>query len=63
MENHYDIRRLALVLAISAEVEGMKANNKIHEMNNAVPPFNNSDFQQKAEQLRNLAYCHDQQLY
>lgn len=27
--NHYDIKRFALVLAIQAEIEGMKAENTI----------------------------------
>lgn len=59
---HYDVRRLALLLALQAEVEGMKANNKIHELNGAMPLHNEGEFQQMAEQMRNLAFAHNEQL-
>lgn len=48
-----DIKRLALILAVQAEIEGMKISNTYYE---------DRHFQEKAAQLRNLAYCHDDEL-
>lgn len=50
--NSYDVKRLALVLALQAEIEGMKADGRYIEQN----------FLDKAEELRELAYKHDEQL-
>ena len=47
--NEYDIKRLALVLAIQAEIEGMKAEGT----------YSWGSFHQKAEELRELAYKHN----
>lgn len=58
-----DVKRLALVLALQAEIEGMKVQNKLHEANNYPYEYNNGHFQGKAEELRNLAYTHDLQLF
>lgn len=57
--NEYYVKRLALVLAIQAEIEGMKAANAQHEFDQQ---YTMEDFQKKAEELRTIAYCHDQQL-
>ncbi len=59
----YDVRRLALVFAIQAEIEGMKIDNKIREINGDTRyNFPIESFQEKAEELRNLSYCHNEQL-
>lgn len=59
--DHYDVKRLALVLAIQAEIEGMKISDIINK--NSPGLLNNEgDYQQKAEKLRYLAYCHNEQL-
>jgi len=63
---NYDVKRLALVSAILAEIEAAKLDNqeRIHNQIafsiglNYTPNW----FEQKAEELRNLAYCHDEQL-
>ena len=57
--NEYDVKRLALVLAIQAEVEGMKATNAQRVFDQE---YTMEDFQKKVEELRNLAYCHNEQL-
>jgi len=54
--NEYDIKRLALVLAIQAEIEGMKIMNAYRET------YDESDFKIKAEELRILAYKHNDNL-
>lgn len=62
MENQYNVRRLALVLSVQAEIEGMKAENMIREQNNESMAYNGDEFVYKAEELRNLAYSHNEQL-
>ena len=60
--NKYDVKRLALVLAVQAEIEGMKTENQYRQNNDHDPTYNQGHFQEKAEALRNLAYLHDHQL-
>jgi hypothetical protein len=60
--NNYDVKRLALILAIQAEIEGMKAENKFREINGHDLTYGDGDFEIKATELRNLAYAHDEQL-
>lgn len=57
----YDVKRLALVLAVQAEIEGMKAENIIRKQNNESPAYI-EQFSDKASELRNLAFCHNEQL-
>jgi hypothetical protein len=59
--NNYDVKRLALVLAIQAEIEGMKAENKYREKNGHDLTYGNADFDDKAFELRSLANAHDEQ--
>ncbi len=59
---HYDVRRLALVLAVEAEIQGMIYENKVREQQNLAVPYRMEEFQAKADELRNIAYCHDEQL-
>ncbi|RKS00459.1 hypothetical protein [Flavobacterium sp. 102] len=53
-----EVRRLALVLAVQAEIEGMKAENLIREQNNESPAYGREQFSDMASELRNLAYGH-----
>lgn len=62
MENHYAVKRLALVLATQAEIEGMKAENMQRQAQGDSMAFTEKDFSDKAMDLRNLAYVHDEQL-
>ena len=57
--NQYDVKRLALVLALQAEIEGMKADNSQQASDQM---YTIVDFYRKAEELRTLAYCHNEQL-
>lgn len=59
---HYDVKRLALTLAVQAEIEGMKADNWSRKQNMHANAYTDADFCAKAEDLRNIAYCHDEQL-
>lgn len=59
----YDVRRLALVLAVQAEIDGMKAENKVRELNGMQLAYNDDSFNIKAEELRDLAHSHDNQLF
>jgi len=60
--NEYDVKRLALILAVQAEIEGMKVTNMIREKEGDIIPWTATDFRNKAEELRELAYAHDLQL-
>lgn len=60
--NQYDVKRLALVLAVLAEIEGYKSANEDRRQMNHSMAHPSSDFEEKAMELRNLAYAHDDQL-
>jgi len=59
---NYDIKRLALILAVQAEIEGYKSSNEDRKQMNHSMAHPESDFEEKAMELRNLAYVHDEQL-
>ena len=59
---HYDVKRLALVLAVQSEVEGMKAENMLREQNKQSPAYGEEAFNDIANRLSDLAYAHDEQL-
>ena len=58
----YDVKRLALVLAVQAEIEGMKSANEDRRQINHSMAYPDSDFEGKAMELRNLAYVPNEQL-
>ncbi len=62
MENYYNVRRLALILAVQAEIDGMKAENMQRECENNSMAYTEKDFSDKAMELRNLAYAANEQL-
>lgn len=59
---NYDVKRLALILAVQAEIEGMKAFNKERELNGSSLGYSEQDFIHMANQLRDLANKNDHQL-
>lgn len=62
MEDYYNTKRLALILAVQAEIEGMKSENLLREQKNESPAYGETQFHDMAEQLRSLAYAHNEQL-
>ena len=60
--DHYDVKRLALVLSVQAEIEGMKAENENHKQSNESMAYTAEDFNSKSQELQNLAYVHSEQL-
>lgn len=58
----YDVKRLALVFSIQAEIEGMKAENVVCEFEKRKPTYSKLAFNNIAEELRNLAYKNDYEL-
>lgn len=56
---NYDVKRLALVFSIQAEIEGMKAANSQYEQDQR---YGDVEFRYKAEELRIIASKHDEQL-
>lgn len=60
--NEYDVKRLALLYALQAEIEGMKAENKQRQVLGESMAYTASQFGEMAEQIRELAYKHNEQL-
>jgi len=59
MNNYYNTIRLALILALQAEVEGMKAENVSREQQQLSIAYTEDAFQKKADAIRELAYKPD----
>ncbi len=57
-----DIKRLGLILAIQAEIEGMKAYNTAAKRITHYVPFDLDQFEEKAEESQEIVYKHDDQL-
>jgi hypothetical protein len=60
--NSYDVKRLALILSVQAEIDGMKALNTYREGLGQGIAYTDVPFFEKAEELRVLANKHDDQL-
>ncbi len=58
----YDVKRLALVLSVQAEVEGMKFENMKREQLNESHAYTDEDFKVKSNELENLAHANNDQL-
>lgn len=54
-----DIKRLGLILAIQAEIDGMKAENGDRYANDLSPAYVRKDFDQKADEIRDIVYKND----
>lgn len=57
-----DIKRLGLILAVQAEIEGMKSENMQREQQGFSMAWTETDFCQKAEEIRDIVNKHDDQL-
>ncbi len=57
-----DVKRLGLILAIQAEIEGMKADNLMRKLNNDSLAYSERDFAQKADEIRDVVYEHPNNL-
>ena len=57
-----DIKRLGLILAVQAEIEGMKSENTLIERQGYSPVYDETYFCQKAEEIREIVNKHDDQL-
>ena len=60
--DNYDVKRLALVYACQAEIEGMKAENRALKYYGDPIKWGNDDFQAKADEMKNIAYANNDQL-
>jgi hypothetical protein len=58
----YSVKRLAKILSVQAEIEGMKAFNKQREIQGDSVGYNKDAFDQLAYQLEILSVCHNDQL-
>lgn len=52
----YEVKRLALVLAVQTEVKGMEWENTKRIQNNESLAYTEADFVDKASELRELTY-------
>ncbi len=62
MMNKYDIKRLALVLSVQTEIIGMTVENYTSSIKNETLAYPGSEFIMKADELRDLANKHNDQL-
>lgn len=60
--NEYSVRRLALILAVQVEIEAMKVKNLERTSNDMSQAYDEQEFWNRAEELRDLAYKDDTQL-
>ncbi len=60
--NEEDVIRFGLILAIQAEIEGMKVANSERDLPAESVAYTDEDFQAKADELRNVSYCDSRQL-
>jgi hypothetical protein len=58
--NEFDIKRLALVYALQADIEAMKVSNKQRDDDN--PLYDADQFYLKSDELQQLAAKHNDQL-
>lgn len=57
--DEFTVTRLALILSIQAEIEGMKAENTQRKQLGYSITYGELDFCKKAEELRKLAIIHN----
>jgi hypothetical protein len=62
MKDCYDAKRFGLILAIQAEIEGMKVENISRQDKGYSLAYGEEAFFEKAEELRNISYRHQDQL-
>ena len=60
--DEFDVRRLGLILAIQAEIEGMKAENMQRNQLVHTMAYTYDDFREKAEEMREITYRANHQL-
>lgn len=61
--NEYDVKRLALVLSVQAEIEGLKAANILSAQNNEAPEYGIGVFIEMSSRLISLAKCPNEHLH
>ena len=57
-----DIKRLGLILAVQAEIEGMKAHNKWCKIVGKSEMYSDNSFFKKAEEIREIVNKHNDQI-
>lgn len=60
--NEEDVKRYALICAVNAEIEAMKAANAQNRFYETGPMYLKEQFIEKAEELGRLAYAPEHQL-
>ena len=57
-----DIKRLGFILAIQAEIEGMKTDNQSREMQELLPAYTGDDFAHMSEKLTLIVNMNNDQI-
>lgn len=57
--DQYDVKRLGMILAIQAEIEGMKAENWSRKQDKHANAYSDKDFCAKAEELQRILETYD----
>jgi hypothetical protein len=60
--DHYAVKRLALILAVEAELDAMRLENFNRQQNQYAEAYGAEELYAKAEELRALAHAHNDQL-
>jgi len=60
--NTYDVKRLALVFALQAELEAMKIANLERDMPSEAAAYDEKSFFEKSQELQELANKHEYEL-
>jgi len=60
--DQYDVKRLGLIFAVQAEIEGMKAENIERESNGLSLAYTMEEFTSKSDELYNLVHTHNENL-
>ena len=60
--NKFDIKRLGLILAVQAEIEGMKAANVRRAAIGGEPVYDEYYFDKRAEEIREIINKKDEEL-
>lgn len=57
-----EIKRLGLILAVQAEIEGMKIENLQRDYPFQAAVYSGDDFQAKADEIKNIVYANESQI-
>ena len=60
--NYYDVKRFGMILAIQAQIDGMKADNENRKQNKEGMAYTYEDFLEKSNELEYVIHCPEDKL-